>query len=175
MKFSHFLIFCQPFPPSMYISLTGLLWWVGWNLASQAWLPGLTYSCRFLPPVRLPGQLTHRDLTPYTWPGAWPPVRARQAGPPRSNHPLEQPPHLSTTLTVTVFPWYSSSAQAPQPRPLVQSCPPTAANIPEASPENGFSKPQAPVLPCTQFSWNMVASPFSVPGLQFTEHWDPIP
>ena len=42
MKFSHFTILCQPRPPSIYISSTGLVWWVGWNLASQAWLPGFT-------------------------------------------------------------------------------------------------------------------------------------
>ena len=76
--------------------------------------------------------MTQRDLTPYTCPGGMLLVRARHAGPPRSNQPLEHAPHLhtcarhssvrvlglvpclSTTLTVTVLPPYWSSAQVPQ-------------------------------------------------------------
>jgi hypothetical protein len=32
--------------------------------------------------------------TEKTVPGGFPPVNSRQAGPPRSNHPLEHPQHL---------------------------------------------------------------------------------
>ena len=40
--------------------------------------------------------MTQRDLTPYTCPGGMLLVRARHAGPPRSNQPLEHAPHLHT-------------------------------------------------------------------------------
>ena len=45
--------------------------------------------------------MTQRDLTPYTCPGGMLLVRARHAGPPRSNQPLEHAPHLHTCARVT--------------------------------------------------------------------------
>jgi hypothetical protein len=35
------------------------------------------------------------NSTEKTVPGGFPPVNSRQAGPPRSNHPLEHPQHLN--------------------------------------------------------------------------------
>ena len=103
-----------------------------WNLASHGWLPGFTYTCMLLPPVRLAGQATHLELTPCMCPGAAPPVRARHAGPPRSCQPWEQAPHLSTTVTMITRPWYSSSTQLPQANPSSQSAVPTAVKNPSA-------------------------------------------